>query len=833
MAIKTHDCENCRPIDSSIVGVYLQLIEATVAAENMMDIHRGPDGYSAYEIAVQNGFEGTEEEWLASLVGPQGQQGVQGPQGIQGIQGETGPQGEKGDQGNTGSSVEYPYELVNNETTDDATKGHSAAGAKRLGDEIGRLAQGLNPTEYSFAVSGNISAGTKVFRFIVKSGEKYIVRAVFDTARVPKINGFYSCDSTGGNRTTLKNNMNPNTDYSFTAASDIEYFTIYCSGVTSSGSNSFIITFAPDKCTYKDIQAVDGKVDINKTEALNKASGGIVPVSIVQGNYSSGSPNPSNTKRLRPNRMIAADELPIAVNIPNAVDAKLSALVRYSRLDDYSSYVDSLTIIQRPKSYIITKADIGNYTGFAFVLSKASDDTADISPSDVSGMTISYRDNASDVREGILGRGLFYTDSNGLTANKCMFPCRLESGKMYLVEAKTDSSVSLFTLYACDSTGESRTTIRNNAPVNKKFWLTAPQDADYLCVYCSAPVTKGNFTITVYDDAAKTAYINSLGVSGVREGNFFYYGDRAISIRQDAKAFRGTRNVILSQNYYSGMVQNKNQSMAIYDGKIFLFQDTSYGSVAESGEAVTVYDYETMELIGSGNNPITAHCNNAQFTDIFWDDDDDFPLVMLSNGDYPESNAPYFHLLRISVSGSTYTFTVVKTISCNIPAALYNGSWVVNCRQKRLWMYTFTIGPFTVTEGNRFALYEFAMPDFTTGDAVTLTAADVVRYTVFDYCILQGGTEHGGLLYLPVQNAYKINGEPFSPEISINNGLHGILVIDPDLGRIVNVVPFQGPEPEGIAVWDSKILVSQKRGDASSTDQLAFQIQEFDFGPEG
>ena len=24
-------------------------------------------GYSAYDIAVQNGFEGTEEEWLASL----------------------------------------------------------------------------------------------------------------------------------------------------------------------------------------------------------------------------------------------------------------------------------------------------------------------------------------------------------------------------------------------------------------------------------------------------------------------------------------------------------------------------------------------------------------------------------------------------------------------------------------------------------------------------------------------------------------------------------------------------------------------------------------------
>lgn len=35
----------------------------------------GERGYSAYEIAVQNGFIGTEEEWLESLVGPQGDPG--------------------------------------------------------------------------------------------------------------------------------------------------------------------------------------------------------------------------------------------------------------------------------------------------------------------------------------------------------------------------------------------------------------------------------------------------------------------------------------------------------------------------------------------------------------------------------------------------------------------------------------------------------------------------------------------------------------------------------------------------------------------------------------
>lgn len=38
----------------------------------------GVRGYSAYEVAVNEGFEGTEEEWLETLVGPQGEIGPDG-----------------------------------------------------------------------------------------------------------------------------------------------------------------------------------------------------------------------------------------------------------------------------------------------------------------------------------------------------------------------------------------------------------------------------------------------------------------------------------------------------------------------------------------------------------------------------------------------------------------------------------------------------------------------------------------------------------------------------------------------------------------------------------
>ena len=51
---------------------------------------------SAYGIARQNGFEGTEEEWLASLKGDEGPQGPRGPQGVMGLTGERGKAGKNG-----------------------------------------------------------------------------------------------------------------------------------------------------------------------------------------------------------------------------------------------------------------------------------------------------------------------------------------------------------------------------------------------------------------------------------------------------------------------------------------------------------------------------------------------------------------------------------------------------------------------------------------------------------------------------------------------------------------------------------------------------------------
>ena len=62
----------------------------------------GANGKSAYQIAVEKGFEGDETAWLASLKGADGAQGVDGAKGDVGPQGPVGEQGPKGDPGEAG-----------------------------------------------------------------------------------------------------------------------------------------------------------------------------------------------------------------------------------------------------------------------------------------------------------------------------------------------------------------------------------------------------------------------------------------------------------------------------------------------------------------------------------------------------------------------------------------------------------------------------------------------------------------------------------------------------------------------------------------------------------
>ena len=119
---------------------------------------QGIQGLSAYQIALKHGFEGSEDEWVASLkgekgntgpkgdkgdtgekgdTGDRGPQGLQGERGLQGdrgekgeqgIQGPTGPKGEKGEQGEQGPQG------LRGETGPQGPKGDTGSGLNIKGE---------------------------------------------------------------------------------------------------------------------------------------------------------------------------------------------------------------------------------------------------------------------------------------------------------------------------------------------------------------------------------------------------------------------------------------------------------------------------------------------------------------------------------------------------------------------------------------------------------------------------------------------------------------------------------------------------------------------------
>ena len=79
-------------------------------------------GDSAYEVAVKNGFDGTEEEWLASLKGETGEPGKDGLNGKDGIDGKDGLDGKDGESVETDTSLSIEGAAADSKATGDRFK---------------------------------------------------------------------------------------------------------------------------------------------------------------------------------------------------------------------------------------------------------------------------------------------------------------------------------------------------------------------------------------------------------------------------------------------------------------------------------------------------------------------------------------------------------------------------------------------------------------------------------------------------------------------------------------------------------------------------------------
>ena len=116
----------------------------------------GADGKSAYELALSSGFDGSLQDWLASLVGKQGEKGRDRRTGRKRVRpahrakkGDTGADGKSAyelacEQGYTGTLIEWLTSLVGakGDTGADGAQGEKRRQRVKKGDKGDNGAQG-------------------------------------------------------------------------------------------------------------------------------------------------------------------------------------------------------------------------------------------------------------------------------------------------------------------------------------------------------------------------------------------------------------------------------------------------------------------------------------------------------------------------------------------------------------------------------------------------------------------------------------------------------------------------------------------------------------------
>jgi hypothetical protein len=149
-----------------------------------ISIRAGLDGDSAYELAIQDGFEGTLSEWLASLIGDDGNDGTNGasayelavqdgfvgtqPEWLASLQGPAGDDGTNGTNGTNGAAADMTRSSTTNyaiASTGSKTFAYTSTSAN-IGWGIGmriRAAVTANPSTFMEGVITSVSTTQVIF----------------------------------------------------------------------------------------------------------------------------------------------------------------------------------------------------------------------------------------------------------------------------------------------------------------------------------------------------------------------------------------------------------------------------------------------------------------------------------------------------------------------------------------------------------------------------------------------------------------------------------------------------------------------------------------------
>lgn len=239
------------------------------------------------------------------------------------------------------------------------------------------------------------------------------------------------------------------------------------------------------------------------------------------------------------------------------------------------------------------------------------------------------------------------------------------------------------------------------------------------------------------------------------------------------------------------------QAGAAYGNYFFQFTNQHSNMKVYDLSTKTFHSTVTMTSVASD------HCNNACFSNIFYDTNDDFPLIYTSGSQTGSYN--HVQVWRIQLADNVFSITKVQEITLPTGATgniWYWGQAYLDNERGYMWYST-------NANGNAHFM-KFAIPAIFDGDSnvvseVTLTDADIIdSFSTIPNANQQGGVVKNGILYL-------LDGVP---SYGTYTKLYVYNLWSKSLINIIDIYNILGitSEFEGCGIWNDTLVANTNGG---------------------
>lgn len=272
----------------------------------------------------------------------------------------------------------------------------------------------------------------------------------------------------------------------------------------------------------------------------------------------------------------------------------------------------------------------------------------------------------------------------------------------------------------------------------------------FLLISCSGDNDFVEEINTLYEETTKIVYDTIFHTRIDSAGNEIV--DTIIT--PHTESVRNDLNIVVDSMVYQFVVQGPGsmQGADCYKNKLFQFcNGFHWGSCYDmsNGKRLALFKF------AGGPEGASYHCNNADFSNYFYSEEDELPLIYVS-----QSGPKHVSVCRLIRTQKSYDLEIVQTI---VLKDLYSPDAVIDKENGYIYGYVYY-------NDKRLRLYKYKIPDYTISEEVVLTNDELLEILDLGHVTYrQGATIKDGLLYM-VEGVPSWGTDIYLRIVNIKNG---------------------------------------------------------------